>query len=402
MYSEPTDVLLFFITGNPGLVSYYEPFLTHLHTILSSDDPTRRYHYYGSSHAGFDTKTVPTIISDLPHLSIPAAEAQRPAMKDGPYDIEYQIDFKIAELTSIVQSWPEGRQVEVVLIAHSMGSFIILEMLHKINQLYDALPSATSAGKQRAGQKVVALPPSPKLALLLFPTVVEIAKSPSGQQLGPFFRSTNFPERGQAIVNFLLWFVPLWLLHFILVHLAGHSKDGTKTTVALASTPGVVRQVLFMARDEMSTIDKDRWDESVWGAETTVEGMSHPRTKLVFFFGRNDHWVAETTRKDLIKVKARVDKAAKLASAQGKTFEEHDEQQHGLDTRPVMVVDEDGIGHAFCFYHSEPVAKHCEGWVREVFDLNFEDETVTGLSSPTLVGSDDSDGSTQLRKRARA
>lgn len=82
-----------------------------------------------------------------------------------------------------------------------------------------------------------------------------------------------------------------------------------------------------MARDEMNEITEDRWDEEIWDASA-----SDPKTaqaKLIFYFGKDDHWVAEHTRDELI---------------QSRAFRE----ERPDETRPKMVIDEDGIPHGFC------------------------------------------------------
>ena len=74
-----------------------------------------------------------------------------------------------------------------------------------------------------------------------------------------------------------------------------------------------------MARDEMNEVTEDRWDDDVWG--TAMQGT----TNLFFYFGKNDHWVADKTRDDLV--------AARGCS---------------VSSRTKMVIDEVGVPHAFC------------------------------------------------------
>ena len=81
-----------------------------------------------------------------------------------------------------------------------------------------------------------------------------------------------------------------------------------------------------MACDEMQEITEDRWDEDLWG--TSERSPYSEKTKLVFYFGNRDHWVADHTRDELISARA------------------HGE---GSDQRkPKMVIDKDGIPHGFC------------------------------------------------------
>lgn len=73
-----------------------------------------------------------------------------------------------------------------------------------------------------------------------------------------------------------------------------------------------------MAADEMRTITSDKWTDDIWGVATAKE----PITKMFFYFGRNDHWVAEKTRDQILKCRD--------------------------GTGPRMFVCEDGLPHAFC------------------------------------------------------
>lgn len=87
-----------------------------------------------------------------------------------------------------------------------------------------------------------------------------------------------------------------------------------------------------MAADEMRSITQDRWDERVWGASNScssaASGSASP--KLFFLFGRNDHWVADSTRDDLIAARA---------------YREGEEDGRW---KPKMEVDETGLPHGFC------------------------------------------------------
>lgn len=73
-----------------------------------------------------------------------------------------------------------------------------------------------------------------------------------------------------------------------------------------------------MATDEMRKITSDKWTDDIWGVATAQE----PLTKMFFYFGRDDHWVAEKTRDEIID----------LRDGSG----------------PKMVVCEEGLPHAFC------------------------------------------------------
>lgn len=77
-----------------------------------------------------------------------------------------------------------------------------------------------------------------------------------------------------------------------------------------------------MAADEMRIITSDKWSDDVWGAASARE----PIAKLFFYFGRNDHWVADQTRDEIVAVRG----------------------QNGGQAGPTMIVCEEGLPHAFC------------------------------------------------------
>ena len=77
----------------------------------------------------------------------------------------------------------------------------------------------------------------------------------------------------------------------------------------------------------MREITEDTWDDEIWGASERVPAS--PRANLFFYFGQKDHWVADHTRDALIHARAFRD-------------ERPDER------KPRMIVDEEGIPHAFC------------------------------------------------------
>ena len=60
----------------------------------------------------------------------------------------------------------------------------------------------------------------------------------------------------------------------------------------------------YMGCDEMRQITVDKWDADVWGA-VHPSPTNVPRPKLFFYFGENDHWVADHTRDDLMRCRGR-------------------------------------------------------------------------------------------------
>ena len=82
-----------------------------------------------------------------------------------------------------------------------------------------------------------------------------------------------------------------------------------------------------MGADEMQTITTDKWADDIWGIGTGDASAEKPAPRLVFYFGQNDHWVAEQTRDEIMALRGR-----KGSNGGG----------------PRMLVCEDGVPHAFC------------------------------------------------------
>lgn len=109
--------LVFFITGNPGLIEYYRIFLDHLWDKLRMG-PTfnDNVYVYGTSLAGFNV-----------------TKSERGKV---PHDLNDQIDHVIYRLHQAVDNVhlhgsydPQHRPVQVILVGHSVGSYILLEVV---------------------------------------------------------------------------------------------------------------------------------------------------------------------------------------------------------------------------------------------------------------------------------
>lgn len=169
---DEADTTIFFISGNPGLIGYYHPFLSLLARYLAdSAGQTGSYQIYGCSLGGFE-------ISDdsQPRTSLSASSSSQQKTSAGEtrlYDLENQIRFvqqKLVDLMNIRLSNPPepSRKCNIVLVGHSVGAYIAMELVRRHREAADRTASADF--------DIVG-------GVMLFPTVVEIALSPSGQKL---------------------------------------------------------------------------------------------------------------------------------------------------------------------------------------------------------------------------
>lgn len=221
----------------------------------------------------------------------------------------------------------------VILIGHSVGSYIALEVLSRL--------------RRRSSE--ASLKPSSKAklnAILLFPTVTHIAQSPSGVKFSTLFGIPKFPTLVHLLSQYGFWALSDDWLKGAVKKITGMPDNAAGVTARFLRSKTGVAQSLHMARDEMKTITEDKWDEEIWGIEGEDEekgdGEVREAPRLVFLFGEDDHWVANHTRDALIKARG---------SSGG---------------RIKMVLDQDKIPHGFCIRHSEQVAEKVSVWVSEM------------------------------------
>ncbi|KAF4236755.1 hypothetical protein CNMCM8980_007060 [Aspergillus fumigatiaffinis] len=313
-------VTIFMISGNPGLIGYYHTFLSLLADKLGSrgaqSNSQSRSHasefqIYGHSLGGFEL--------DGPD-NLDAGKRL--------FDLEEQIRYVQGKLDGFLAGG-ETKQ-KVILVGHSVGAYIAMEILRRHRERSDA---RARAGADRADFDIVG-------GIMLFPTVVDIAKSSSGQKLT---RLLYFIPQLALVVGFLArvlaTLLPGNLLHGLIKNVMGSPPDSAvETTAAFIKSKCGVRQALHMAADEMRTITSDKWSDDVWGVSTANE----PLTRLFFYFGRNDHWVAERTRDEIIELRGRVDGG------------------------PTMSVCELGLPHAFCLRHNEIMAEKVAAMIMDI------------------------------------
>lgn len=173
---EPPLVTIYFITGNPGLIGYYHSFLSLLSSKLGACVPNTRFQIYGHSLSGFE-------------IDHPEKDAEPRVETDDDsgcyYDVEAQISFLQKRLDGFLKTHHGGgsggsdgtnktgktaQRQKVILMGHSVGAYLAMEILRRHRERQKAAP-ATAVDFDIIG------------GVMLFPTVVDIAKSQSGRKL---------------------------------------------------------------------------------------------------------------------------------------------------------------------------------------------------------------------------
>ncbi|KAI5865236.1 hypothetical protein GGS23DRAFT_558316 [Durotheca rogersii] len=308
------NILIFFISGNPGLIGYYEPFLSTLRARIDETASLRhiRFHIYGQDLAGF---------RDDDHEPFTARRK--------PYDLEYQIRHNLATIERLrVESGSRTGLPydEVLLIGHSVGAYIALELFRRQLRSRDSAPYLNLAS-----------------GLLLFPTIEHIAKSPNGWKLDLLRRIPLLSDNVHYILRAFLHLCPRRAVYWVVRRILGFPPSSAEVTTRWLKSRDGVWQTLHMGLDEMRTIGEDRWDEELWEIAHNADALDRSPPKFFFFFGKHDQWVASHYRDQFIR-----------------------RRQNQVE-RTRLIVDEGDIPHAFCIHHNETVAEKAIAWIAEMY-----------------------------------
>ncbi|XP_020823097.1 lipid droplet-associated hydrolase [Phascolarctos cinereus] len=237
---DSPKLLVLIITGNPGVPAFYTEFVKALYLSLQ-----KRYPVWVISHAG--------------HVSAPRGvkvdeevpKDPSPRKLDDAVGLEGQVEHKLAFLRRCVPA-----TLRLVLISHSVGSYILLEMMKRAPQL----PVLRS--------------------LLLFPTIERIAKTPNGQLATPllcwlryalyvpiYIGLSLLPARVQAI-----------LANLILQSLKMENAV-TSRHVMNSVNMDCIANAMYLGSQEMRTI-----------LERDNDTIQKHLKKLTFYYGTSDLW----------------------------------------------------------------------------------------------------------------
>ncbi len=356
--------IIFFIPGNPGLISYYHTFLS-----LLSDPKTSRSTsgcvIAGFSLGGFEVSERGWNDDDYAgrSLSHPASGPVGPL-----YSLQEQIKLTAARIRGLIKTLQEqwrrrneqtsvnggtgSRGLKVILMGHSVGAYIALEVLRLHRQQQSAWRSSSTfcdLGVEEAEDFEV------RAAILLTPTIVDIALSSSGRVAAPVLEYVpGFPLLVSLGAKFVTRFLPETWLRWIVKKVMGRDTpdDAVLSTVSFLRSRNGVRQSLGMAADEMKEIGHDGWGEEIWGFadaskvdfEDRGRRLAMP-AELVFFFAKSDHWVADQTREAIIRSRG----------------------GGGETGKPSMVIAEHNeLVHGWCIRHNAFVAQKVDKWIEEI------------------------------------
>ncbi|KAI4872238.1 hypothetical protein NFI96_034394 [Prochilodus magdalenae] len=256
--SNPPRVLILIIPGNPGIVGFYKTFMWTLYQAFN-----RRYPVWSVSHAGHCA----------PPDSMDMVEDALVMEAEDVFGLNGQIEHKLTFLSEHVP-----RDTHLVLVGHSIGCYIILEIMKKNPEL-----------------KIQVIK-----SVLLFPTIERMACTPQGQVMTPVLCRLRYAV-----------YLPIFLLSLLperlkasLIQLALRNLYSLDTTTIPATISLInvdcVANAMYMGSQEMrlvlerdnSTIrqhlhKKHRRPQLILeNPALTVDAGS----KLIFYYGATDHW----------------------------------------------------------------------------------------------------------------
>ncbi|EEH46615.1 bifunctional triacylglycerol lipase/ester hydrolase [Paracoccidioides brasiliensis Pb18] len=392
---EAEPILLFFIPGNPGLISYYNTYLSllssNLSSIASASDTNSNKGsipqciIHGKSMGGFeileDDMSRSSVLSSTSSMSQnrtgegksqSQSQSQSHATDPKLYSLFEQIEFVYRNLKDFVAAWHEnlqlqlhkkknksdddqngekrgegGRNVKVILIGHSVGAYISMEILRRHTETKKTTPIGNAGAMDIIG------------GILLFPTIVDIAKSSAGRKLTKLLYMPYLALLTSLLVKLLVYILPGSVLRSIVAMvMVSPPEDAIDITIAFLKSRQGVEQAIHMSADEMRDITSDKWSDEIWGiASSSTESSTSTSTPtnsspdLVLYFAQSDHWVADQTREDIIRARGSMG--------------------NGTSNAPRMHVCEDGVVHGFCIRHSDIMAEKTAGFLRDIIRKRY-------------------------------
>jgi pimeloyl-ACP methyl ester carboxylesterase len=333
------DIILF-IPGNPGLLGYYDDFLSS----LSVFSPLKDFLIAGFSLGGFD-------VSASAHSEAIRGLQYPPDSPNGPiYGLRDQVDLTYRRVDALVSSLRQAESrndgaVRVILIGHSVGAYIALEVIRRLHEER----SKVVRGSNASSAYIVSG------AILLTPTVIDIAKSSYGRIVTPLLTYAPFLDNmTQWAVWGLLKTLPSSTLEGLVGKLTGMRGEKLQTTLRWLSSERGVKQTIFMGGQEMREIGSDTWGEEVWGADGNIEGEVGEEgwrvPRLVLYFAQKDYWIDNATRDEIVKARGKM----KEQEVEGKSW-------------PRIEIEESGrLVHGWCIEQSKEVAEKAQKSIQEI------------------------------------
>ncbi|KAG2272263.1 hypothetical protein Bca52824_066818 [Brassica carinata] len=225
--AEDPKFHVLFIPGNPGVVPFYKDFLESLYEFLDGN----------ASITGMST-LVSSLFSDWEPGRL--------------FSLQEQIDHKVG----FIRQDMEGVKVPIILVAHSIGSYISLDILRKFSE------------------KVV-------YCIGLYPFLTLNKQSTKQSLIGKLAASSVLSATASFLIASLR-LLPVWAARRLVSNSLGASWSDTavQATCTHLRQYHTMRNVLYMAMTEFREL----------AAEPDWDFMRENQSRLAFLFGIDDHW----------------------------------------------------------------------------------------------------------------
>ncbi|XP_057805327.1 uncharacterized protein LOC131020493 [Salvia miltiorrhiza] len=222
---EPTLHVLF-IPGNPGVISFYTDFLESLYELLGGT----------------------ASVTGIGHIS----HSQKNWESQRLFSLEEQINHKI----NFIEQELQDVEVPIILVGHSIGSYISLEML------------------KRSRKKVI-------YCIGLYPFLAVNTASSTQSSIRRLAMSPALCT-GISFIGAMLGALPSGITNFFLKISIGKSWSSSAAEALCTHVLKyhTIRNVLYMAMTEFQTLP-DKPD---------LEFITSKRSQIAFLFGLDDHW----------------------------------------------------------------------------------------------------------------
>ncbi|KAH3951146.1 hypothetical protein HBH53_065910 [Parastagonospora nodorum] len=311
--SSNGEYVIYMLPGNPCIMTYYQPFLSTLFTSINAALSPRQM----SAHVG--GYTPPGFRMSPGHIS----EVKLPA------SLQDQIGYaeKLID-AAIKQHIKSASRPKLILVAHSIGTYMALEILRRYKDGHSTLTHADIIG-----------------AVLLCPTIIQMADAENEGVADYFFRIPGFPTILGTLVKIPTFPLSLSVISWIACKV-GNAPHVAQAFAEFVKGPHAVRQTMHLLRDSCQEVGEDKWTEKIWGAANQAENEAVP---LKLYFAENDGWVSRSARDALI-------------ASRGRTED--------CPWKPEMIVDGNGIGHGFNedLDHSHLVAEKVARMIEEFIE----------------------------------
>jgi len=221
------NVVLLFIPGNPGLLSFYPPFLTAVWDKVSS---SARLAIFAHAHVGH-----------TPGID------DRSEWNPQRYGLTTQIQNAVEAFDSVKLAF--GPTIKIILIGHSIGAWVALQVLKARPEAVDGL-------------------------FLLFPTISHMRSTPNGRALSCIFQPpipriisvmSSIARIPPALLSWFFWSWPraqIMVLH------------------SLLSSPSSILAVLTMGHEEMVNI-----------RDLDTALLDEHKDRIWLYYAEKDGWV---------------------------------------------------------------------------------------------------------------